>query len=368
MVNLSNIILTFYVIILFGIVLFYGLLFGYRKKVRILENKLNNLEDVLFACPLSVYVEIERKKERIPFFSRRLCLFFNLLPEEISWQKILTLLDDESKEKLEYAFQKLKKSDRIIKLNLKNKSGSRFFSVYGQKIYTKESLSVLWFNDCTDSVKLIESKEEELKKYAYEKRVFFQMLDLLPVSLCLMNKKEVLYKNKMCQERKVEDFLNVSCLTDPRYKGYCCYWQKELDENELNISSKFLEYKRTVKFLLKEMKDPVCTFDSKGKIIYFNEAFSEIWKVPVSWMKKDVNYEDFLVHIQEKGLLPMVQDFSKFKKEQLSTFYTLVSKKESYIYLPDNQVLEQVMFPYIDGGIMMHWFFLKKSSLVPKKE
>ena len=159
--SIEQMTLFMYGVTLCGVVLFYVLLFGYRKRLKIFQEMAHTLEDVLASCPISLYgVRLTSNREKA-FFSRRLCLFFNLVPEEVSFKHILTEVEAEGGKQLHQSFQVLKKQGipwkvvlnhftycYIMFIKYKNNKNNKKNSNFSWK-YCNYKVTMLFSGDCS---------------------------------------------------------------------------------------------------------------------------------------------------------------------------------------------------------------------------
>ena len=352
--DIEQITLFMYGVTLSGVALFYVLLFGYRKRLKVFQEMAHTLEDVLASCPVSLYgVRVKSHKEKA-FFSRRLCLFFNLIPEEVSLKRILSEMEPEGGEQLKTAFQNLKKQGGSFHLEVKNLLKTRTYLVSGGRIPDGQDwLCLLWFQEVTEQERALEQAAYVQKRQEENLTIFQKALQSVELPLKIQKKGKDFFENKDWVESE-----NKYTIQNFDFKAGDVPCQISIVQDktvEESLKTEIKDLTQTQKRLLKEFADPVLVFSAEGQCLFANQPLEDLFDLESSWGRKGKTYAEFLEILREKGFFPTIQDFSRYKAEQLGRFATLSHTQEDFIYLPQEKVVRQMMMPFSQGGIFIRY-------------
>ena len=363
MQGIEQITFFMYGVTLCGIALFYVLLFGYRRRLKSFQEIAHTLEDVLASCPLSLYgVRLTSKKEKA-FFSRRLCLFLNLVPEEVSFEKLLAELESVGAARLRQDFQTLKQKKQPFSLEVKNRLKTRTYLIQGHCIKDRaDDLCLLWFQEITEQERALEQDIHLQQRQEESLDVFQNALQALDIPLQIKKRGKKFFENKGWIENETK--YTVRTFDFQATPGDCQVSLVQDTTAEENLKTQIKDLVQTQKRLLKEFSDPVIVFSAEGQCIFTNKALEELFALEPYWGRKGKTYAVFLETLREKGFFPTIQDFSRYKTEQLGRFATLSHTQEDFWYLPQEKVVRQVMIPFSQGGILMRY----EEKIMPKNK
>ncbi len=129
-----------------------------------------------------------------------------------------------------------------------------------------------------------------------------------------------------------------------------------LNLHELQATRERLKFSNELQNrLVESLNNAIAIYGTSKRLEYFNQAFVNMWKLDVDWLKKSPTYSEILDVLREKRKLPEQIDFVNFKKENDAMFNNLFSKKEDYYYLPDNSVYKVVIIPYQQRGLLFYY-------------
>lgn len=93
-------------------------------------------------------------------------------------------------------------------------------------------------------------------------------------------------------------------------------------------------------------------FGSDCKLIFYNQAFQNLWGLDESWLDDHPAYGSFLDWLREKRLLPEVPDYLYYKNEEQKMFSSIIEPKEDLLHLPDGRSFRRIRAPHIRGGLI----------------
>jgi PAS domain S-box-containing protein len=117
------------------------------------------------------------------------------------------------------------------------------------------------------------------------------------------------------------------------------------DEMERYIQAKY--------DLLEQLRSAISIFNSKEQLIFYNSAFSQLWKLEDQYLNSKPKLGDIMEKLREQRMLPEQADFRSFKKSWLNMFTDLIDSHEDMLYLPDSKALRMLAVPHPLGGLMM---------------
>lgn len=93
-------------------------------------------------------------------------------------------------------------------------------------------------------------------------------------------------------------------------------------------------------------------FDNKYKLSFYNTSFKKMWRLEDVTLESKLNYSNFLDIIREKRIIPEVQNFIKYKEEELDSFGSIIEPSEDMLHLPDGKTIRRVRAAYPTGGLI----------------
>lgn len=288
-----------------------------------------------------------------------------------------------------------------VKETLRTKAG-RVLRVKGTRLSlpeVDESMLLLWFSDITISEDIHSKLEKELRQIRAWRRQLEGALGNLPQPAWLTTtegdlewvnqayceavdlktptdvlksqsylanfddqKKTLILRNKgiyqqdihtvMKGERKAVRFMEMSS-TDSRVKNQLIFGmgldRSEVDELGHNISI----LKKSQTEILNRLITPVAIFNPSKHLEFFNNAFANLWSLPVEWLSEGPEHGELLEKLREKRLLPEQADFRTWKKSILNQYTSVINPVEEMWHLPNSTTLRIVTQPHPSGGLII---------------
>jgi len=354
---METVLALFYGLAITGFVLFVLVVERYKRAAVIEQEHAHHLDDVLSSAPEGFYYEIKSKNKTQCLCSRRLCLMLNLVDTTSDFSTIMKTLSDKSAEELASAWNTLLQTGGAFELTVQNSLNLMHFMVRGHTLttpYKEQTAHILWFENI--SKQTAEFSENALQ-YSYlknEKSILEHALHTLPYPLIIdKNTGEKIFENTGASHPEDSSDLHwehIVFKSDSGQNYKLHYAQDKTTEEHLNALLSDAE--RANKSVLKEMPCAICIFNAGSKLTFYNKAFAELWKLEISWLKKEPLYDDFLNKMQEKGYLPQVKDFSQYKHVQKDLFARLTKTAEDFFYLENGRLVHRLMIPYAKGSIL----------------
>lgn len=103
--------------------------------------------------------------------------------------------------------------------------------------------------------------------------------------------------------------------------------------------------------VLKGLGTGIAIFDRNAKLIFFNEAYRDMWRLDAAWLDAGRDFPEILEHLRAERRLPEVPDFRAYKMEQLALFDEAGDPMGDLMHLPDGRTLRAVAYPMPSGGL-----------------
>ncbi|PIW27310.1 MAG: hypothetical protein COW30_10890 [Rhodospirillales bacterium CG15_BIG_FIL_POST_REV_8_21_14_020_66_15] len=103
--------------------------------------------------------------------------------------------------------------------------------------------------------------------------------------------------------------------------------------------------------VLKGLGTGIAIFDRATRLIFFNEAYRDMWRLDSAWLAGGRDYPEILEHLRAERRLPEVPDFRAYKMEQLALFDEGGDPMGDLMHLPDGRTLRAVAYPMPPGGL-----------------
>lgn len=354
---METILLLFYGLVLVGFVLFLLVIEKYKRKAVAWQERSNHLDDVLSSAPEGFFLEIWAHKKSQSLCSRRLCLMLNIVDSGSDFDRLLIPLSEHSSADLKTAFETLKETGISFELVVQNTLNLMHFKVRGSTLetpYTEQKAFILWFENISYTTAQFTETTLKYQRLIDEKDIFYQATNVLPFPVSVEHPgAEPFFKNAVLTD-EAEDLADLHW-QEVSYKVagdtfLLRYGQDKATEDGLNALLSDAE--RAHRATLKELPCAVCLFDASTRLVFYNKAFMDLWKLEPAWLKKEPFYEDFLNKLQEKGYLPQVKDFAQYKRVQKDLFSRLTKPFEDFIYLQNARIIRRLMIPHARGGIL----------------
>ena len=103
--------------------------------------------------------------------------------------------------------------------------------------------------------------------------------------------------------------------------------------------------------VLKGLGTGIAIFDRNTKLVFFNEAYRDMWRLDAAWLDAGRDFPEILEHLRAERRLPEVPDFRAYKMEQLALFDEAGDPMGDLMHLPDGRTLRAVAYPMPSGGL-----------------
>ena len=97
----------------------------------------------------------------------------------------------------------------------------------------------------------------------------------------------------------------------------------------------------------------VATFDADRKLAGFNNAYSDMWELPKTWLETHPSYSDILDRLRDRRRLPEQRSFPEWKAAQLAAFGSAEHRGEEFWHLPNGKSIRIVTQPHLAGGVFV---------------
>jgi signal transduction histidine kinase len=124
--------------------------------------------------------------------------------------------------------------------------------------------------------------------------------------------------------------------------------------DEDNVSRELANTVRSHEETLDGLTTAVAMFDEHQRLKFHNQAFRELWDLPLNYLQDEPDMAIFLQHLRSQGKLPEQPEWQRWKNDILSA-YRSVEPVEHLWHLPDNRTLRVVANPHPRGGLT--WVF-----------
>jgi signal transduction histidine kinase len=104
---------------------------------------------------------------------------------------------------------------------------------------------------------------------------------------------------------------------------------------------------------LDKLSTPVAIFGPDTTLVFYNNAFNELWQLPTEWLNTEPTHGDFLEALRERRQVPEQSDFPAWKNRILSQYIGLLEPAEETWHLPNGTVLRVVTQPHPIGGTLV---------------
>ncbi|MEM8914926.1 MAG: ATP-binding protein [Pseudomonadota bacterium] len=105
--------------------------------------------------------------------------------------------------------------------------------------------------------------------------------------------------------------------------------------------------------VLERIPSAIVIFGSDRKVVFFNQAYVEMFDFDERWLASNPTMNDLLEDLRARRLLPEFANFPDFKREQDELFTSLIEPAEQFRHLPDGRTLRMTGTAHPFGGILM---------------
>lgn len=327
-----------------------GFLYALHNR-RHAHQQINMLHDLLNRIPVSYFYQ--PKSTETGYCSKNLALSLNLKSQDLAWTELTAHFDIESAEKLNSAYETLKKNFIPFNLVVHSANHTSSFQALGQ--ISPEQNLLITFQDISELFKQTDKQQKKIDIQKKQQEILIQALENLPFPLFIRNSqgKNVFANQAVTQTAKSlndMDWLSLPFACDQEFYTMT-YGQETKTEEELKVILKKMTAAH--RRLCQELPSPVCLFSPKGELMACSKSFAELWHLNQNWIKSSPSYEEYWDIVQEQGLLTRVADFAGYKKQQRENFARLSQAVELFLYLPDGRLIRRVMIPYVQGSVIL---------------
>ena len=104
--------------------------------------------------------------------------------------------------------------------------------------------------------------------------------------------------------------------------------------------------------VLERLTNAIAIFGPDTRLVFFNTAFSRLWRLDPSWLLDGPSYGALLDTLRGERKLPEVADFPAYKEKELARFNSLIEPLEDVLHVPDGGTLRRVIAPHPMGGLL----------------
>lgn len=106
--------------------------------------------------------------------------------------------------------------------------------------------------------------------------------------------------------------------------------------------------------VLSALKTAFAIFDTKSELVFYNEAFADMWHLSAEELSKKLSYVSFLNAIYNKRMLPDITDFKEYRQNEQKLFSNLIEPKEDLLHLPEGKTLRRLVATHPNGVIFAY--------------
>lgn len=96
----------------------------------------------------------------------------------------------------------------------------------------------------------------------------------------------------------------------------------------------------------------VAIFGPDQKLQYYNQAYTNLWKLDPAWLDSRPSDGEVLDRLREKRMLPEQVDFKGWKKQRLDIYKKITQQPDEIWHLPDSRHLRVACQPHPMGGLL----------------
>ena len=386
------------------------LFFKTRRKLIDAEENLNKSEETLESYPDGYYLW---QYDPVGFIrkthcSRRLAVMMNLPQGEASpFDSLLEHFSAESSDLLISSLNGLRTEERPFTLELRHKTGLRYFSVSGFRTRTlrhNDIIDVLWIGETTETAERLSTLTGRVRELEKETELFTQAFNSLPFPVWLRNEdlqpvlcntayakavhadsvkqalelgSELVYEKSPREakvlaaaaraagkERKTREFIvtdgkrhwieasEIPLPAQPYSKNKTIGFVRDItQEQELQDSLK--QHIASHNVVLEHLKTAIAVFDAEMRLQFYNTSFLNLWDLDEEKLDGSPTYSQVLDMMREKRRLPEHRDFNAYKTREIKHFTDLFTTTEDILHLPSGTTLCRTLTPHPLGGLLI---------------
>ncbi|WP_157845928.1 PAS domain-containing sensor histidine kinase [Kiloniella litopenaei] len=375
------------------------IVFAYRHRWRLLQQKLNDLQirssldrAAVLAAPLGcvTYSHHDKKSRASVGVVRE----FGLDKGEIDFNAISIAFQRGTGEAntLTEAFESLRDQGRSFTLTLRAKG--RTYRMHGQRIEAAGDnppiTDVVWFSDISDLAKQASTAAEESRHVssllenlpipvwmrddnlaitycnkAYADAVEAEQTEIIQKNIELVDRSKVSQAHNLA--RRALDSGEISCdkhhaiiagerrllefserkLDDKTLLGFAVD-QTGLEEAENKLGRHIGAHAQ----VLENLGIAISIFGPDERLTFFNSAYANLFKLNEDFLKSEPHLSEVLDTMRENRRLPEYANFPEFKQQRLRDYRTMIEPVEELLHLTDGTTLRSVATAHPFGGVL----------------
>lgn len=97
----------------------------------------------------------------------------------------------------------------------------------------------------------------------------------------------------------------------------------------------------------------IAVFSGDRNLCQFNDAYAQLWQLPVDWLNDRPSLGDILDRLRERRALPEQRNFPEWKQAQLNQFNQSAFRDQEVWHLPNGKSVRIFTQPHLEGGLFM---------------
>jgi signal transduction histidine kinase len=102
---------------------------------------------------------------------------------------------------------------------------------------------------------------------------------------------------------------------------------------------------------LDKLHTGVAIFGADTKLVFFNDAYAQLWELDRKWLEERPGEGEILEHLREHRRLPEQADFKSWREARLGLYHELVDS-DDFWHLPDGRTLRVITRAHPFGGLI----------------
>lgn len=200
----------------------------------------------------------------------------------------------------------------------------------------------------------------------------YHILEHLPFIACVIDKEaniifannlyyKIANKDKICVFSKrvidsgqvnlsidgaIHYFKIDSCVLDSGYKLLCVFDITKHQNLEQRLDQTMLGYRQSLDLI----SIAVSIFDKNQKLIFYNEAFVQLFDLDEDFIKNLPSHSALLEKLRAAGKLPIIPDWQSWRADLFNIYSNLEAQQHKW-HLPDGTTLRVIAHAQPQGGI-----------------
>lgn len=101
---------------------------------------------------------------------------------------------------------------------------------------------------------------------------------------------------------------------------------------------------------LHKVDTAIAIFDASHKLVFYNNAFQQLWRIENEWLQAAPTIGNFLDRLYDSGKLPEMGNYRDWRRKVIDA-EGAKKDQDDYLHLPDGRVLHLIAEQRPDGGI-----------------